>query len=108
MDVFRVFDSLNYVDNLNWASMLSVAGGVVECAIGYSGDRTDYNSKATGVLLDPSRQLQESGIHVLAIKDMAGLLKPLLLPNSSATREFPTSQSTSTRTTPPEQVSLLI
>ena len=41
MGVFRVFDSLNYVDNLKLGiDAVSAAGGVVECAIGYSGDCT--------------------------------------------------------------------
>ena len=58
-----------------------------------------------------ARQLQESGIHVLAIKDMAGLLKPaaatkLILRLSEM--NFQTSQSTPTRTTRQERASLLI
>ena len=78
MDVFRVFDSLNYVDNLRLGiDAVGQAGGVVECAIGYSGDCLDDNSKYNlEYYLTLARQLQESGIHVLAIKDMAGLLKP--------------------------------
>ena len=78
MDVFRVFDSLNYVDNLRLGiDAVGAAGGVVECAIGYSGDCTDDSSKYNlEYYLTLARQLQESGIHVLAIKDMAGLLKP--------------------------------
>ena len=78
MDVFRVFDSLNYVDNLRLGiDAVGAAGGVVECAIGYSGDCLDDSSKYNlEYYLTLARQLQESGIHVLAIKDMAGLLKP--------------------------------
>ena len=69
---------MNYVDNLRLGiDAVGAAGGVVECAIGYSGDCTDDSSKYNlEYYLTLARQLQESGIHVLAIKDMAGLLKP--------------------------------
>jgi pyruvate carboxylase len=69
---------LNYVDNLRLGiDAVGAAGGVVECAIGYSGDCLDDSSKYNlEYYLTLARQLQESGIHVLAIKDMAGLLKP--------------------------------
>lgn len=78
MDVFRVFDSLNYVDNLKLGiDAVGAAGGVVECAIGYSGCCLDDNSKYNlEYYLTLARQLKKAGIHVLCIKDMAGLLKP--------------------------------
>merc|ERR1712091_699821 len=65
-------------DNLRLGiDAVGAAGGVVECAIGYSGDCMDDSSKYNlEYYLTLARQLQESGIHVLAIKDMAGLLKP--------------------------------
>lgn len=51
MDVFRVFDSLNYVDNLRLGiDAVGAAGGVVECAIGYTGGRAGGPG-----LLRPSR-----------------------------------------------------
>ncbi|XP_042882982.1 pyruvate carboxylase, mitochondrial-like isoform X2 [Penaeus japonicus] len=79
MDIFRVFDSLNYLPNL----MLGVdavgkAGGVVEAAISYSGDISDP-TKAKYTLdyyLNLADELVKAGTHVLCIKDMAGLLKP--------------------------------
>lgn len=54
------------------------AGGVVEAAVCYSGDLSDpKKSKYTlDYYLDLVDQLVKEGIHVLAIKDMAGLLKP--------------------------------
>jgi pyruvate carboxylase len=85
MDVFRVFDSLNYIDNLKLGiDAVGAAGGVVEAAVCYTGDvfsgevgarGADYKYKLD-YYLALARQLVESGTHVLAIKDMAGLLTP--------------------------------
>ncbi|CAJ0577237.1 unnamed protein product, partial [Mesorhabditis spiculigera] len=79
MDIFRVFDSLNYVPNL-LVGMEAVgkAGGVVEAAIAYTGDvsdptRTQYNLQ---YYLDLAEQLVKAQCHILSIKDMAGVLKP--------------------------------
>ncbi|KAF5284585.1 hypothetical protein FQR65_LT02411 [Abscondita terminalis] len=79
MDVFRVFDSLNYLPNLIVGmEAAGKAGGIVEAAISYSGDvsnpkKTKYDLKYYLKLAD---ELVKAGTHVLAIKDMAGLLKP--------------------------------
>ncbi|XGW03860.1 hypothetical protein V3C99_015200 [Haemonchus contortus] len=79
MDVFRVFDSLNYVPNLVVGmDAVGKAGGVVEAAISYTGDvsdktRTQYNLQ---YYMDLAEQLVKAQAHVLCIKDMAGLLKP--------------------------------
>jgi len=79
MDVFRVFDSLNYLPNLQVGmEAAGHAGGVVEAAISYTGDisdptKTKYN---LAYYLDLADELISSGAHVLCIKDMAGLLKP--------------------------------
>lgn len=79
MDIFRVFDSLNYLPNLMIGmDAAGKAGGIVEAAISYSGDvsdptRTKYNLK---YYLDLADELVKGGTHVLCIKDMAGLLKP--------------------------------
>jgi len=79
MDIFRVFDSLNYLPNLVLGmDAAGAAGGVVEAAISYSGDISDP-SKTKYTLdyyLNLADQLVKAGAHVLAIKDMAGLLKP--------------------------------
>lgn len=79
MDVFRVFDSLNYLPNLKLGiDAVGEAGGVVEAAISYTGNVAD--PKKTKYTLDYYVKLAEdlikSGIHVLCIKDMAGLLTP--------------------------------
>ncbi|KZC14660.1 Pyruvate carboxylase, mitochondrial [Dufourea novaeangliae] len=79
MDVFRVFDSLNYLPNLIIGmEAAGKAGGIVEAAISYTGDvsdprKTKYDLKYYTNLAD---ELIKVGTHVLAIKDMAGLLKP--------------------------------
>jgi pyruvate carboxylase len=79
MDVFRVFDSVNYIENMRLGiDAVGQGGGIVEAACCYTGDVTNprrgmYNLE---YYLNFIRQLTELGIHVLAIKDMAGLLKP--------------------------------
>ncbi|XP_022114673.2 pyruvate carboxylase, mitochondrial isoform X2 [Pieris rapae] len=79
MDIFRVFDSLNYLPNLILGmEAAGKAGGVVEAAISYTGDvsnpeKSKYDLKYYVNLAD---ELVKAGTHVLGIKDMAGLLKP--------------------------------
>ncbi|ODM99811.1 Pyruvate carboxylase, mitochondrial [Orchesella cincta] len=79
MDIFRIFDSLNYLPNLILGmEAAGKAGGVVEAAISYTGDvanpnKTKYDLK---YYLNLSDELVKAGTHVLCIKDMAGLLKP--------------------------------
>ncbi|XP_023954156.1 pyruvate carboxylase, mitochondrial isoform X3 [Bicyclus anynana] len=79
MDVFRVFDSLNYLPNLILGmDAAGKAGGVVEAAISYTGDVSDPSKKKYDLkyYLNLADELVKAGTHVLAIKDMAGLLKP--------------------------------
>lgn len=79
MDIFRVFDSLNYLPNLIVGmEAAGKAGGIVEAAISYSGDVSDPNKKKYDLnyYLNIAGELVKAGTHVLAIKDMAGLLKP--------------------------------
>lgn len=79
LDIFRVFDSLNYIENMRLGiDAAKKAGGVVEAAVCYSGDianpkKTKYTLQ---YYLDFVDQLVAEGIHVLGIKDMAGVLKP--------------------------------
>jgi pyruvate carboxylase len=79
IDVFRIFDCLNYVPNLELGiDAVGSAGGVIEAAICYTGDvsdpaRTKYSLQ---YYVDLAGQLHDRGVHVLGIKDMAGLLKP--------------------------------
>ncbi|XP_076442517.1 pyruvate carboxylase, mitochondrial-like isoform X2 [Babylonia areolata] len=79
MDVFRIFDSLNYVPNIVVGmDAVGNAGGVIEAAISYTGDvsdpsKTKYNLDYYMNLTD---QLVKAGTHIIGIKDMAGLLRP--------------------------------
>ncbi|KAG9307072.1 hypothetical protein G9A89_016900 [Geosiphon pyriformis] len=79
MDIFRIFDSLNYIENMRLGiDAVKKAGGVVEAAICYTGDLSNPNKKKHNLdyYMNLTQELINEGIHVLAIKDMAGLLKP--------------------------------
>ncbi|KAL7536959.1 hypothetical protein ACHAXR_008024, partial [Thalassiosira sp. AJA248-18] len=79
-DVFRVFDSLNYIENMELGVKAAVAsGGFVEATICYTGDVTSKdpeNKYNLDYYMDFAHQLVKLGAHALAIKDMAGLLTP--------------------------------
>lgn len=79
MDVFRIFDSVNYIENMRLGiDAVGQAGGIIEAAIGYTGDVSHPKRGMYDLdyYLKFAQELVDSGIHVLAIKDMAGLLKP--------------------------------
>ena len=79
IDIFRVFDSLNWVDNMRVAIDAVVeSGALCEAAICYTGDlfdetRSKYNLK---YYVDMAKALEKAGAHVLGIKDMAGVCRP--------------------------------
>jgi len=79
VDVFRVFDSLNWVENMRVAmDAVLEANKLCEGTICYTGDlldpaRSKYDLR---YYVDRARELQAAGAHVLGLKDMAGLLKP--------------------------------
>ena len=79
IDVFRVFDALNWVPNMRVAmEAVLQTDGICEPAICYSGDilnpqRDKYTLK---YYVELAKQLEKMGAHILAIKDMAGLCKP--------------------------------
>ncbi|RWP76250.1 pyruvate carboxylase [Mesorhizobium sp.] len=79
IDLFRVFDCLNWVDNMRVAmDAVGAEGKLIEAAICYTGDildpaRAKYDLKYYVAL---TRELQAAGAHIIAVKDMAGLLKP--------------------------------
>ena len=79
MDLFRVFDALNWVPNMKVAMDAVLETGMLcEASICYSGDltnpsRTKYDLK---YYVELARELEKMGAHILAIKDMAGLCKP--------------------------------
>ncbi|GAA0302765.1 pyruvate carboxylase [Rhodovulum strictum] len=79
VDVFRVFDSLNWVENMRVAmDAVLDTGKVLEGAICYTGDILDPNRAKYDLTyyVEMARQLKAAGCHVLGLKDMAGLLKP--------------------------------
>ena len=79
VDVFRIFDCLNWVENMRVAIDAVVESGkIAEGALCYTGDildpeRTKYS---LDYYVGLARELEAAGCHILAIKDMAGLLKP--------------------------------
>jgi len=79
VDVFRVFDCLNWVENMRVSiDAVAEAGKVAEGAICYTGDlldpdRAKYDLK---YYVGLAKELEAAGAHVLGLKDMAGLLKP--------------------------------
>ncbi len=79
VDVFRIFDCLNWVENMRAAiDAVCDTGKIAEAAICYTGDildpmRSKYNLR---YYVDLAKELEAAGAHVLGIKDMAGLLKP--------------------------------
>lgn len=79
IDIFRVFDSLNSVENMKGAMAAIIeTNAVCEAAICYTGDILD-NSKpkySLSYYVEMARKLEKFGAHILAIKDMAGLCKP--------------------------------
>ena len=80
IDIFRIFDSLNYTPNLRVAmDAVQETHAVCEAAVCYTGDildpkRDKYSLKYYVKL---AKELEKMGAHMLAIKDMAGLCRPL-------------------------------
>lgn len=71
MDIFRVFDSLNYVPNmLLGMEAAGAAGGVVEAAISYTGDVSDpmRQKYSLDYYLKLADELVKAGTHILCIK----------------------------------------
>src|ERR1039457_7076296 len=79
IDIFRIFDSLNWLPNMK-ASMEAVrkTGKICEAAVCYTGDILDprRDKYSLEYYVKMARELERMGAHVLAIKDMAGLCKP--------------------------------
>src|SRR5579863_1099450 len=79
IDIFRIFDSLNSIDNMRVSIDAAVeSGGVCEAAICYTGDILDGHRPKYSLkyYITMAKQLEKLGAHFLAIKDMAGLCKP--------------------------------
>jgi pyruvate carboxylase len=79
VDVFRVFDSLNWVENMRVAlDAVRDTGALCEAAICYTGDlldpsRSKYDLK---YYVSMAKELEKAGANILGIKDMAGVCKP--------------------------------
>jgi pyruvate carboxylase len=79
IDVFRVFDSLNWVENMRVAMDAVVESGkICEGTVCYTGDILDPNRAKYDIkyYVGMAKELEAAGAHVLGLKDMAGLLKP--------------------------------
>ncbi len=80
VDLFRIFDSLNILAEMKVSidAVRKQTGGIAEAAICYTGDFLDPNRQKFSLdyYLDFAKRLEDAGAHILAIKDMAGLLKP--------------------------------
>lgn len=93
VDIFRVFDALNDLEQIEvGVRAVKNAGGVVEATMCYSGDMLEPGKKYNlDYYLKLTREIVQMGTHVLGIKDMAGTLRPpaahLLI--SAIRAEFP-------------------
>ncbi|MGH8185190.1 MAG: pyruvate carboxylase [Steroidobacteraceae bacterium] len=79
IDLFRVFDSLNWVENMRVAiDAVRETGRVCEAAICYTGNLSDPRQTKYDLkyYVSLARELERAGAHVLGIKDMAGLCQP--------------------------------
>ena len=81
MDIFRIFDSLNYLPNMQVAMEAAREHGkaLCEAAICYTGDINDEKRDKYSLkyYIAKAKEVERMGAHILAIKDMAGLCKPL-------------------------------
>lgn len=80
IDIFRIFDSLNNLESMLPAIEYTTkyTKSIAQPCVCYTGDvlRNDNNKYNLNYYLDLARKLEDAGAHMLAIKDMAGLLKP--------------------------------
>ncbi|PYF01936.1 pyruvate carboxylase [Rhodopseudomonas faecalis] len=79
VDVFRIFDALNWMENIRPAiDAVASENKIAEASVCYTGDildpdRAKYSLK---YYVDLAKEMERAGAHVLGVKDMAGLLKP--------------------------------
>ncbi len=80
IDVFRIFDSLNWIETMKLPIQEALkTGKLVEGTICYTGDILNPNRSSVYTMdyyVDLAKELEELGVHILGIKDMSGLLKP--------------------------------
>jgi pyruvate carboxylase len=80
MDIFRIFDSLNYLPNMTVAmdAVRDHGKAICEAAICYTGDISDTRRDKYSLkyYIEKAKEVERMGAHMLCIKDMAGLCKP--------------------------------
>lgn len=80
IDIFRIFDSLNWVEAMKTSirTVRERTNSLAEVCICYTGDISDKTRSKYDLqyYIDLARELEDEGAHIIAIKDMAGLLKP--------------------------------
>ena len=80
IDIYRIFDALNNVESMRPAIdvVRETGTAIAEVAMSYTGDLSDpgENLYTLDYYLKLAEQIVDAGAHVLAIKDMAGLLRP--------------------------------
>ncbi len=80
IDIFRIFDALNNLDSMRPAidAVRETGSAIAEVALCYTGDLSDPGERlyTLDYYLTLAEQIVDAGAHVLAIKDMAGLLRP--------------------------------
>ncbi|MCX7665510.1 MAG: pyruvate carboxylase [Gemmataceae bacterium] len=80
IDIFRIFDSLNWIENLLPVIEMVRENpkAIAEAAVCYTGDiqNPKRNKYSLNYYINLAKSLEKGGAHILAIKDMAGLLKP--------------------------------
>jgi pyruvate carboxylase len=80
IDVFRVFDSLNWIEGMRMSieTINKETNSIAEACVCYTGDVLAKGNNRFNLTYytDLAKQLEDAGAHMIAIKDMAGLLKP--------------------------------
>lgn len=79
VDLFRIFDCLNWIDNMRVSiDAVCESGKLAEGAFCYTGDLIEpkSNKYSLGYYVGLAKELEKAGCHILGIKDMAGLMKP--------------------------------
>ena len=80
IDVFRVFDSLNWIEGMRMSieTIVKETNSIAQACVCYTGDVLAKGNNRFGLTYytDLAKNLEDAGAHMIAIKDMAGLLKP--------------------------------
>src|SRR5690606_30313429 len=97
IDIFRIFDSLNNLESMLPAIQFvdKNTQAIAQASIGYTGDvlRNGNNKYNLNYYKDLARRIEDAGAHMIAIRDMAGLLKPhaaeILIPSLKESVSIP-------------------